>query len=355
MRIISISKQHLTWLLCLMVLVLVAGRLYLPHWLKGYVNNQIAELENYEGGIEDIDLYLWRGAYQIDGMVIYKKGESLEKPFVAAGEIDLSVEWSALLKGVVVAEIDFHDADLNFSLSQTGEGEGWVKFVNALSPFEINRLEIHSGRLTYTSPAEVSDTPLFIDNINARIMNLRHVSDKNEELPSPINITGTSIGEGNIEVTGKMDILRDVPDFDLTLSLREADLTAFNDYTRSFMALDFESGSIDVFMEMAASDGQVAGYIKPVATDIHVVNIRQDTNPLNYLWESVASSFIGVFKNHPEDQFALRVPLTGDLKNPDKDMWSAFFSIFSNAFGEAFTRNPDGTIEFQDNMQEEVD
>ncbi len=352
MKAFNITRHSTTWLICLVAVVLIGGRLYLPHWLKDYVNEQIATLENYEGGIEDIDLYLWRGAYQIDEMVIYKKGVSHETPFVAAGEIDLSVEWAALFKGAVVAEIDFHDADLNFSLSQTGEGEGWVKFVNALSPFEINRLEIHSGRLTYTSPAEVSTTPLFIENINAKVMNLRHVSDKNAELPSTVNITGTSIGEGDIEVTGKMDILRDVPDFDLTLSLREADLTAFNDYTRSFMALDFESGDIDVFMEMAASDGQVAGYIKPVATDIHVVNIGQDTNPLNYLWESVASFFIGVFKNHPEDQFALRVPLTGDLKSPDKDMWSAFFSIFSNAFGEAFTRNPDGTIEFQDGMKE---
>ena len=87
--------------------------------------------------------------------------------------------------------------------------------------------------------------------------------------------------------------------------------------------------------------------MKPIATDIQVVDIRQDTNPLNLIWETMASFFIGVFKNHPQDQFAFRVPITGSLEEPDKDSWSAFFSIFSNAFGEAFVRNPDGTIEFQ--------
>jgi len=228
----------------LIAVLLIGARLYLPIWLKDYVNGQIATLDNYKGGVKDIDVYLLRGAYQIEGLAIYKKNGGLDKPFVAAKIIDLSVEWRALLHGAVVAEMDFYDADLNFTRSQTGQGEEWAKFVDALSPLEINRLEVHSGRLTYTSYVAEPNIHLFIKDIEARVTNLRHVTDKDSALPSPVKITGTSIGGGKALLEGKMNILKDVPDFDLALSLESADLAAFNDYARNYAAIDFTSGRI---------------------------------------------------------------------------------------------------------------
>ena len=58
-------------------------------------------------------------------------------------------------------------------------------------------------------------------------------------------------------------------------------------------------------------------------------------------------------KNQPKDQFALRIPIDGDLKNPKEDAFSAFLSIFSNAFGKAFTRNTDGNVNFSDALRAE--
>lgn len=101
-------------------------------------------------------------------------------------------------------------------------------------------------------------------------------------------------------------------------------------------------------MELAAADGHVVGYVKPVATDLALVDLDQDKNPFNIIWEALVSVFMELFQNQEKDQFALRVPLEGNLNDPEQDGWAAFWSIFKNAFGQAFTKQEDGTIEFND-------
>ena len=334
------------------VALLIAGRLYLPYWVKDYVNTQIAGLDEYSGGIEAIDLNLWRGAYLIHGLEIYKVEGGLDTPFVAAREIDLSVEWEALLNGAIVGEIDIYEADVNFSKTQTGEGAGWTAFVGSLSPFDINRLTIHSGKVAYIDYTTEPNIDLFIDDIEAKVTNLRNVTDKENSLPSTLKITGTSIGGGALNVDGQLNIFKDIPDFDIALELQEANLEAFNDYGRAYAAVDFEDGRIGIFSELAAADGNMTGYIKLVATNVTVVSVESGENPLDLLWQSLVSAVVELFENQPKDQFAIRVPIEGDLSDPEGDIWSSIISIFSNAFGKAFKKNEDGTINFQDALVE---
>lgn len=336
----------------LIAAILIGFRLYFPVWLTGYVNEQIATLDGYGGTIEDVDVHLWRGAYQIHGLDIHKNTGGLEKPFIAAEKIDFSVEWSALLNGAIVTEIDIYEVDFNFSKTQTGKGEGWATLVNHLSPFDINRLDVHSGRLSYTSYTAEPNVHLFIDGIDAQIKNLRNVKDGDKALPSSVKVTGTSIGGGALSLDGGMNILKETPDFDLGLKLENANLKAFNDYARSYAGLDFESGTLGVFSEMAAANGRLTGYVKPVATGVSVVSVKEQGNPFNLLWESLVSVVLELFENQSQDQFAMRIPVEGNLNSPEQEFWiDGFLSIFSNAFGRAFSKNEDGTINFQDALE----
>lgn len=337
-------------LLILFGLGLVGARIYLPYWLTGYVNTRINELKGYGGSVDDIDIHLWRGAYQIHGLNIYKTKGKLKDPFIAANTIDLSIEWRALFKGSIVAEVDINGIDLNFAKSQTGTGAGWVNLVNALTPFKINHVNLNSGKVAYLDKAANPPVNLYISGINAQVTNLRNVDDKNLPLPSDINVSGTSIGNGKLGLIGHINIMKDTPDFDLDLKLENADLTAFNDYTRNAAAIDFTGGNLSVYAELAAANGKVTGYVKPIARQVSLVDMKQDSI-LNAIWEGLVAFFMHVFKNHPKDQFALNIPINGTLNNPDQDTWAAFRSIFRNAFGEAFKRNTDGKISFKDALK----
>jgi hypothetical protein len=150
---------------------------------------------------------------------------------------------------------------------------------------------------------------------------------------------------------GHVNILRDIPDFDLNGKLEGADVMAFNDYTSSWLDIDFEGGRIGLYTELAAARGHVQGYLKAVAKDLKIIETH-DSNPLNAVWQALVAGFADLFRNHAKDQFALRVPIEGNLNDPDQDGWAAFLSIFRNAFGKAFAPNTDGTVDFKRVMEE---
>ncbi len=347
------KKAIAVYVVAFLIIALIGIRAYLPVWVTNYVNQKISELDGYGGSVKDIDLSLWRGAYQIHGLDIYKTGGGLKEPFVAAGTIDLSIQWRALFDGAIVAEADIYKADLNFAKSQTGEGAGWTEFIDSLSPFDINRIAVHSGKVAYKDYAATPNVNLYIKDINALVTNIRNTEEKEVALPSDVKITGNSIGSGKLDISGKINVLKETPDFDMALKLENADLTAFNDYSNEFLSVDFQSGTFDIFGELAAAKGYATGYVKPIAIDVSLVDVgNQDTNPFNIIWESVVSVFIEVFENQSQDQFAMRIPIEGSLDKPDQDLWSAFISIFQNAFAGAFSRDEDGTIDFNDALIE---
>lgn len=70
--------------------------MYLPARVKYYVNTQLAAFNDYGGSVGDIRVFLWRGAYRIRDLYIYKTGDNPRTPFIAAETTDLSVEWGAL-------------------------------------------------------------------------------------------------------------------------------------------------------------------------------------------------------------------------------------------------------------------
>ncbi|MGK2870826.1 MAG: DUF748 domain-containing protein [Alphaproteobacteria bacterium] len=348
------GKKVWVVVVAVIALLLITARIYLPYWVTDYVNQEISRLDGYGGGVGEIDLHLWRGAYQIHDINIHKTQGGLKEPFMAAKTVDLSVQWNALFQGAIVAEIDVYKLNLNFAKNQTGEEANWAEFVDTLSPLDINRLAVHSGKIAYIDYTADPNVNIYLDHINAEVTNLKKIEDKDNPLPSNLHVSGHSIGDGKLSIDGKLNLLKNTPDFDITAKLEGASLTAFNDYTRSYASVDFESGTIGIFSELAAANGRVIGYVKPVADNISIIDVKnQDKNPFNLLWESAVAVFVKLFQNHPTDQFAMRIPIEGDINNPDQNIWAAFLSIFENAFGKAFSKDADGNIDFSDIPQQE--
>ncbi len=339
-------------ILAIIIALIIVVHLYLAVWVKHYVNKKMADLNGYSGSIEKIEIHLWRGAYKIDGLNIYKELGGLKKPFFSTETMDISVDWRALLKGAIVAEITFNKPKINFAKTQTGENAGWGDFIDSLAPFEINRLNVKKGKLSYIDYSAEPDVNLFIDNVNAQVTNLNNIDHKSNALPSTLRVTGKSIGNGNLTVNGSMNILTDIPSFDLDLKLTKAKLTAFNDFIHDAAGITFEEGNIGIFCELASTKGEVKGYVKPILTHVRIIDIKKDKNPFNLIWESLVSVFMEAFKNQHKDQFAMRIPIEGKLENPKEDSWRGFLSIFSNAFKHAFKRNVDGTISYKDILVE---
>ena len=350
------------------ILLLIVGRLMLPYFVTRYVNKVLAEIEGYEGSIQDVDISLIRGAYSIHQLKIFKVNGNEKVPFLAIRTIDLSVEWSALFKGSVVGEVIFDQPQLNFiggdgdetkkpgNDTQTGEDVDWTKPLKELMPLQINRLEIADGSVFFYDFTTQPKVDIHLDSLNMVATNLNNAEKQRERLPSHVFATARSIGGGKLTINMDINVLKEIPDMDLNLKFEGINMPALNDFFIAYSKVDIERGQFNLYSEMVINNSEITGYVKPIAQDIKVVDWEKDKEkPLNLIWQSIVGVVAEFFENQKEDQFATKVPLQGNLENVESGVWPSIWNIFRNAFVQAFERNTDDTIKFADGIAQADD
>lgn len=338
----------------IILIVLIAARIYLPYWVKDYVNKVLADIPGYYGEVADIDMALYRGAYVIEGMYLNKVDADTQVPFLKFPKNDISIEWKSLFKGEIVSEIIMYSPEVIYILEDQettpAEGEAdlddWTKALTDLVPLEINHFEVFDGKFAFVELESDPNIDLQIDKIHLNASNLRNVREKERVLPSPVTATGVSIGGGAVTLDGNVNIIKEIPDMNLNFALEHADVTALNPFTRHYAGIDFEEGDFSVFSEVAIADGYLKGYIKPLLKDSKMIG--KEDGFLGVLWEGFVGFFKFILKNQSTDTIATRVPVEGDLNNAKAGVWPTVIHIFENAWISAFKGNIDDDIDFED-------
>ncbi|MBL7558665.1 DUF748 domain-containing protein [Olleya sp. YSTF-M6] len=346
------KKRYLLPLLVL--LILLAVRLYLPTYVKNYVNKVLADIPGYYGEVKSIDISLIRGAYVINGLYLNKVDANTQVPFLNFPKSDISVEWKSIFDGKVVAEIIMSNPEVIYvfedqqSTPKDGlpEVEDWTKALTDLVPLKINHFQVHNGKVAFVQLSAEPNVDLSISKLELSADNLRNVIEKERILPSPITATGVSFGGGQVQLNGNVNIIKEIPDMDLAFSLEKANATALNDFTNYYAGIDFESGTVELFSEVAIADGYIKGYMKPLLTDSKLIG--KEDGFLETLWEGLVGFFKFALKNQKTDTLATQIPIEGDLNNVETGVWTTIGGIFKNAWIKAFKGETDDTINFDD-------
>jgi hypothetical protein len=340
--------------LLVLVALLVIARLVMPYAIQRYVNYKLQQLPGYGGSIGEVDVHLWRGAYSIHNVNIQKKTNNVPFPFVAARRVDFSVDWNELRHRAVVGEVLLEDAHLNFvkgerkTEDQTKIDKGWVKVVQDLFPFKINRLEIRDSVVRYADLGAQPSVDISVTNLQVVCRNITNSRNTTNELPTPFEASGTTIGGGRLRVQGAANPFTKTPRFDVNAALENVDLIAFNDFLEAYAKVDVKRGRLSFFTEMAAADGKFKGYAKPLIEDLDIVDLKDDAKkPLKLIWESVVAGVMKIFKNQPRDRFAAKIPIEGDIDSPSTGIVETLASVLRNAFIRALAPTVDETIDVE--------
>lgn len=317
-----------------------------------YANKAIDNMEDYEGHIDGVGIQLYRGAYRIDSLVLHRVGdEDTISPFFKADAIEIAVSWSSLFKGKIVAEVALHKPILNFKATKIEAPEEDTDFVEVLEdlvPLRIEIFSIHGGEVHYLDKAQDPVVDVYVVNLNAKAENLTNEPREEDPLPSRVSLSGTTIGEGTLHVEMAMYVLKEIPDFDLSVEVADVDLPALNDFTEAYANFDFEKGTFYVSSEIVMKDETYKGYIKPVMEDYEIIDLSGEDSFLEEAWEVLVGSVMWIFKNKPKDRFATRAPFEGNMKDADVGVLETLTNVLVNAFIEAFEKNVEGSIDFQD-------
>ncbi|AHM62381.1 hypothetical protein D770_20660 [Flammeovirgaceae bacterium 311] len=334
------------------IVLLILIRIALPVILERYVNKTLNDLPGYNGHVNDVDLSLYRGAYRIEGLLLEEEESNSKNPFLQIYEIYLSIEWRSLLKGKIVGNVNLLRPELNIKTApesqqalEQSEREHWTEVVKSLMPMTINRLEIREGRLAYLDYTPSPDVTLHIDQMYLLAHNLANVEESGETLPSTVHVTGTSIGGGKLVGDMRINVLKEMPDFDLNLKLTGIDLTSINDFIEAYAKFDVERGRLDMFSELKLMDGRLEGYMKPFFEEVKVLNWKEDKKEDGFFraaWEAIAGLFVEAAENQPRDQVATRIPIQGDVNQPDTDISTTVMNVLRHAFIRAFNKGLEG-------------
>ena len=341
------------------VLAILVGIFILLHFLlepivERAVNKQLGSLDEYTGQVNDIDIHLYRGAYQIKGLKLVKRNNEDVDPFLQIDTIDLSVEWKALFDGRVVGEVILSNPTMNMIVTptvegdtaqeQTGENVNWVGQVQELIPLTINRFEIKNGNISYVDPSVNPKVDAYFRELYLLAENISNVADSSQQFPTSLVANAVTIGSGKLDADLKMNLLREIPEFKANIQLSQVDLTQLNDFIKAYANFDVHQGTFEVITEMTVENQEISGYIKPFFENLDVFDLREDvikddSGFFQKVWEAIAGLGAEAFENQKKDQVATEVPIEGSLENPDPDVQVTIWNIFRNAFVDAIEKN----------------
>jgi len=346
-------------ILLLIAVLLIIARILLPYFLEKYVNKTLNDIPGYKGQVEDIDVALYRGAYVIEGLKLAKESASFDSPLLNFPKSDISIEWKSLFKGRIVSEIVLHSPEVNYIFEhqkKNGSEEkpdvnDWTNALTDLVPIKINHLEAHDGKLNFVQFSADPNIDLVMKNIFLTATNLQNVKRADDVLPSTVNATAISFGEGKASLNGRINLMKKIPDMDMEFSLEKANVTALNEMSLKAVGVDFASGTFELFAEVAIADGYLKGYLKPMFINTKLIG-EEDKGFFEKIWEGFVGVFKFLFKNQGTDTLATKVPLEGDLNNVDTGVFSTVLNIFKNAWIKAFTTDVDEDINYKEAVEE---
>lgn len=361
----AIPKRRRWWRTFAVVFVaLVAVRAVLPIGVRAWVNRVLARTEQYRGSIGDVDLDLWRGAYHIDSPKLFKLVSGRPEPFLEMQRLDCSLQWRALLRGQVVADVTLHRPNVEFVLaqsaeqSQTGKEESWAARLDELVPFRINRFVVRDGEVrlqntTVDPPVDAYATDVYLEALN--ISNIRGSGPTDDatsaELPAEVELAGRPFGTAELEIRVRFDPLADPMRFELDASVADLMLIDLNDYLRAYGRVDAESGTVGIYAEFAGSDGRIEGYVKTLFDEMVLLRfdeIDDPTDAIEALWEGLVALAGEVLENQPHDRLATKIPLRGTMTGTSADLIATVGNLLRNAFVAALGPAIDDTVELRD-------
>ena len=349
------ARKKILLSVAVLAVVLIGVRAAMPALIQDYVNDKLDESPSYDGSVGDIDLALFRGAYSIDDIAIIKTEGDVPVPLFAAEHVEFSILWSALLKGAVVAEALVSRAAINIvdgaseESRQTGTDGQWLTLLDELVPLRIDRVEVRDSELHFRNFESDPVVDVFLSRINGVASNLSNSEDLTETMVATVEATALAMEDSEVTLLVSFDPTPVDPTFDVDLRLLGLPIVSLDSVISAYAPFDVEGGTLDVVAEMAAAEGRLEGYVKPIIHDLDVFKWQEDVerdgdNPLVVVWESFVG-FIGeILQNQPTGQLATNLPISGNLDSPDTSVLVAVGNILRNAFIEAFQANFENTV-----------
>lgn len=323
--------------LLIILAALIGLKIYLPSFLKHYVENQINKIPEYRLKIKDIEVHFINGSYTIHNAQLWKIPKQLPIPYIQISALHFSIDWASLLKGKLVAKVTAQKPIINFVDDPQKENQQlsidnqWISLVKTLFPLNINQFSAHNGEIYFRSYKGHPPFSNYIKNIELTIQNMQNATRSSTLLSSTFNFTGTPMNNGEIKIIGRFDPFNAQPTFSLKTKLTSLKIASIANLIKHYILVNIAGGQFNLYGEIAAAKGQTTGYVKPFLKDLKIENTKKESLTAGIV-TGLAKMAAKVLEDSHTKTVATKIKISGNIENPDTSILSIIGYLIQHAF-----------------------
>lgn len=195
-----------------------------------------------------------------------------------------SIEYAPQMTQIVINKIvlDNFDADYLHEAPEIAPTEKVAKEVGKKTreysnkpslELKVDQVQMRRGQVGYINQTAKPAYRVFFSDTN---LDGQNISNHFKEGVGRARIQGKFMGTGDSRIELGFRSETKGPDFDLTVSIVDTDMTKMNDLFRAYGNFDVVAGLFSFFSEIKVRQGKIDGYVKPLFRNMKVYDHRQD-------------------------------------------------------------------------------
>jgi hypothetical protein len=339
-------KTRIFVLLVVLFGFLIVARALAPVVVASEINRQLDKLNGIDGHVETVDLNILAGGYSLNNLSLFLQENKTDVPTVYLESVDLSILWSAIFRGEIVAEAHVIGAELSFTdklgtqnglTDEVKQSETWLTLIDFASPINIDVVTIQNSSLRLYSLEGEETRESFISNINGEINNITNSRSFTGDKIAQFDLTGSIMGKASTKLYGSLDPDSKKPTFDINLQMEKLNIVQLDTVVDTYTPVDIEDGTVDVALEIKATNGAVKGYLKAGVYEPNIFSWKEDIERdddgiLTGIFEGLSDLIVNIFESGNRDLVAINLAIEGELDDPNVSTLDAIVSLFYNAF-----------------------
>ena len=215
---LSLRRRRWMWamgLLAGLVSVTFLAALLIDEPARRYMEREINHrLTGYTVTVRALHVHPWTVSLELVDATISQDANP-DPPVARIRSLTTTIDWRALLKRKIVADMTFDWPELyvnlkNFRAEARSDvrlkDRGWQEALEAVAlDLKINRLQVRNGDLTYLDTGAFK--PLRLSQLNASAENIRNIRSRDHDYPSDVHVEGVVFDTGELWLEGRADFL----------------------------------------------------------------------------------------------------------------------------------------------------
>ncbi|UPT68483.1 MAG: DUF748 domain-containing protein [Sphingobacteriales bacterium JAD_PAG50586_3] len=337
-------------LVCVLLPVISIVNTLFPFILRRFANKKLRTLKGHYSEVKKIKI----GAKKIliEGFLLDKldKESGGRNKFLSAETVVITFNFKELWGGIFIADVFLErpvfthiNKEDDKTTGPTVKRKTNITHLN-LFPFVVNKLEVKNGTVEYIDTLASPIVRLDLSKLYIRATSVSNIPEF--AMPAEVMVLGKAYG-GSIQIKGKVNLQKLKPDFDINAEVENIELNRLNNLFEAYGKFSIDNGGLSVYAEAVSVDGHYKGYVKPVVTGIVITAVETEKSTLwRSIWESAVGKAIKLFENPKEEQVATKIPIEGEFKDIEINVWYAIVVVLRNAFISALTPSIDYEINF---------